>query len=100
MLVGMCDVIFADVAQQDQADIIGLNAHYYLKNGGHAYVSIKASCIDSTNIPKTVFAKELDKLRSKCFKPLEQLTLEVSHFSNTSRIHSEFIQDSFRIHSF
>jgi len=34
MLVGMVDVIFADVAQPDQARIVGLNAHMFLKQGG------------------------------------------------------------------
>ena len=35
MLLGMVDTIFADVAQPDQARIVALNAHYFLKNGGH-----------------------------------------------------------------
>jgi rRNA 2'-O-methyltransferase fibrillarin len=33
MLVGMCDTIFADVAQPDQARIVALNAQYFLKPG-------------------------------------------------------------------
>jgi len=33
MLVGMCDVMFADVAQPDQARIFALNAQYFLKVG-------------------------------------------------------------------
>eukprot|EP00951_Prasinocladus_malaysianus_P002067 scaffold14711_cov31-Prasinocladus_malaysianus.AAC.1 len=43
MLVPMVDVIFADVAQPDQARIVGLNAQYFLKTGGHFVISIKAS---------------------------------------------------------
>ena len=35
MLVGMVDVLFADVAQPDQARILALNAHHFLKNGGN-----------------------------------------------------------------
>lgn len=31
MLMGMVDTIFADVAQPDQARIVALNAHYFLK---------------------------------------------------------------------
>ena len=45
MLVGMVDVIFADVAQPDQARIIALNAHHFLKNGGHFVISIKVSLL-------------------------------------------------------
>jgi rRNA 2'-O-methyltransferase fibrillarin len=75
MLVGMVDVIFADVAQPDQARIVGLNAHMFLKNEGGIVVSIKANCIDSTAQPEVVFAKEVQKLREERIKPKEQLTL-------------------------
>lgn len=76
MLVGMVDVIFADVAQPDQARIVGINAQYYLKTGGHYMISIKANCIDSTAPAEAVFASEVDKLRALSLKPMEQLTLE------------------------
>jgi rRNA 2'-O-methyltransferase fibrillarin len=76
MLVGMVDTVFADVAQPDQARIVALNASYFLKVGGHAVISIKASCVDSTAAPEAVFAQEVSKLKSEGFKPLEQLTLE------------------------
>jgi len=76
MLVGMVDTIFADVAQPDQARIVGINAHLFLKNGGHTVVSIKASCIDSTAPPEAVFARELTKFTEENLRPQEQLTLE------------------------
>jgi rRNA 2'-O-methyltransferase fibrillarin len=76
MLVGMVDVIFADVAQPDQARIIALNAHSFLKNGGHIVISIKANCIDSTVEAAKVFASEVKKLQQEKIKPQEQLTLE------------------------
>lgn len=76
MLVPMVDVVFADVAQPDQARIVGLNAHLYLKVGGGILVSIKANCIDSTAAPEAVFAREVAKLRDERIKPKEQLTLE------------------------
>ncbi|KAF1986322.1 Fibrillarin [Aulographum hederae CBS 113979] len=76
MLVGMVDCIFADVAQPDQARIVGLNAHLYLKVGGGVVVSIKANCIDSTAAPEAVFAREVQKMREERIKPKEQLTLE------------------------
>jgi rRNA 2'-O-methyltransferase fibrillarin len=55
----MVDVVFADVAQPDQARIVALNASYFLKVGGHFIISIKASCIDSTASPEAVFAAEV-----------------------------------------
>jgi rRNA 2'-O-methyltransferase fibrillarin len=76
MLVGMVDVIFADVAQPDQARIIALNAHHFLRTGGHIVISIKANCIDSTVDAATVFAREVKKLQEERIKPQEQLTLE------------------------
>ena len=76
MLLSSVDVIFADVAQPDQARIVALNAEYFLKNEGHAVISIKASCVDSTAPPSVVFASEVEYLKSQKFKPLEQITLE------------------------
>ena len=40
---GMVDCIFADVAQPDQARIVAINAHHFLKNEGHVVISIKVS---------------------------------------------------------
>lgn len=37
----MVDTIFADVAQPDQARIVAINAHNFLKNTGHIVISIK-----------------------------------------------------------
>jgi len=79
MLVGMVDVIFSDVAQPDQARIVAMNAHMFLKNGGWFIVSIKANCVDSTAAPEAVYASEIDKLRKDKCKPKEQLTLEPYH---------------------
>ncbi|AET40026.1 rRNA methyltransferase NOP1 Ecym_5260 [Eremothecium cymbalariae DBVPG len=76
MLIGMVDAVFADVAQPDQARIIALNSHMFLKDQGGVVISIKANCIDSTVDAETVFAREVQKLRDEKIKPLEQLTLE------------------------
>lgn len=76
MLVPMVDCIFADVAQPDQARIVALNAHMFLKVGGGVVISIKANCIDSTAPAEAVFAQEVQKLRAERIKPQEQLTLE------------------------
>lgn len=68
--------MFADVAQPDQARIVALNSDMFLKNGGFAVMAIKASCIDSTAPPNTVFAQESEKLVAAEFKRKELLTLE------------------------
>jgi rRNA 2'-O-methyltransferase fibrillarin len=64
MLVPMCDVIFADVAQPDQSRILGLNASMFIKNRGHFVISVKASCIDSTQKPEHVYANEIEVLKA------------------------------------
>lgn len=42
-VAAMVDVVFADVAQPDQARIVSLNAQHFLKNQGHFVISIKVS---------------------------------------------------------
>lgn len=74
--LAMVDVIFADVAQPDQTRIVALNAHTFLRNGGHFVISIKANCIDSTASAEAVFASEVKKMQQENMKPQEQLTLE------------------------
>jgi len=72
----MVDVIFADVAQPDQSRILGLNASMFVKNRGHFVLSIKASCIDSTQKPEHVYANEIDILKEQKFRPVERISLE------------------------
>lgn len=76
MVMSMCDCIFSDVAQPDQARIVALNAHNYLKPGGYVVISIKANCIDSTAPAEAVFADTVKQLQAENIKPVEQVTLE------------------------
>jgi rRNA 2'-O-methyltransferase fibrillarin len=76
MLMPMVDVIFADVAQPDQARILGLNAAMFVKNRGHFVISIKASCVDSTKPPEVVYASEIEELKKEKFRPVERISLE------------------------
>jgi len=76
MLVPMVDVLFADVAQPDQARILAVNAHHFLKNDGGFVISIKANCIDSTAPAEHVFAQQVAELKKEQFKPREQISLE------------------------
>lgn len=76
MLVPMCDIIFADVAQPDQARILAVNAQMFVKNRGHFVIAIKATCIDSTKDPEIVFQAEVDKLKQEKFRPVGMLSLE------------------------
>lgn len=75
-IVEMVDFVFADVAQPDQARIIALNCRHYLKNGGIFMMAVKASCIDSTQEPKVVFAAEAAKLKKEGLAPKKFIVLE------------------------
>ena len=66
-LVGMVDMVFADVAQPDQARIIADNCKHFLKNGGHFLISIKAN---------PDFAKDVFEVRHLGFYALYLTTLE------------------------
>ena len=39
------DTIFADIAQPDQARIVAINGHNFLKTGGHFVMSMKVSIL-------------------------------------------------------
>jgi fibrillarin-like pre-rRNA processing protein len=58
-----CDVIYQDVAQANQAQILIENARMYLKDGGYIILAIKARSIDSAKGPKDVINAEISKLK-------------------------------------
>ena len=69
-----------------QARIVALNSQFFLKNGGHFVISIKANCIDSTAEPEAVFAGEVKKMQAEKMKPQEQVALNLS---KTTNLHCE-----------
>jgi fibrillarin-like pre-rRNA processing protein len=75
-LVENVDLIYADVAQPDQTDIVYSNALAYLKPRGIACVAIKASSIDSTKDPHVVVDEEIKKMEKLGFKLIERVDLE------------------------
>lgn len=60
--VGKVDVVYEDVAQPDQEDIMIKNARKFLKRGGYAILAIKSQSIDVTKQPKEIYEKLLDRL--------------------------------------
>eukprot|EP00069_Balaena_mysticetus_P007193 bmy_18997T0 len=76
-LIAMVDVIFADMAQPDQTQIVALNAHTFLCNGGHFVISVKPNCIDFTASPEAIFVSEgngVKNIRSQVFTERSRLT--------------------------
>ena len=72
----LVDVIFADVAQPDQARIIAINAEHFLKNKGGFVFSIKANCVDSVAKPEDVFDNQIQVLKSYKLFAKEKVSLE------------------------
>ncbi len=73
--VGKVDVIYMDLSQPDQADILIENAKMFLKDRGFALVAIKSQSISTVRKPKEVFKEVLDTL-SPYFEILEKIRLE------------------------
>ena len=64
-LVEKADVIYQDVAQPDQTDILLANVKAFLREGGHAVLALKARSIDVTKEPREIFNDEMEKLEDE-----------------------------------
>ncbi|MEM4166497.1 MAG: fibrillarin-like rRNA/tRNA 2'-O-methyltransferase [Candidatus Bilamarchaeaceae archaeon] len=73
--IGKVDVVYQDVAQPDQEDILIRNARMFLKKDGIAMLCIKSQSIDVVAEPKVVFDRVLKKL-SAFFEVIEKIKLE------------------------
>ncbi|WP_456482184.1 fibrillarin-like rRNA/tRNA 2'-O-methyltransferase [Methanopyrus sp.] len=75
-LVEQVDVIYQDIAQPKQAEVVADNAEAFLRPGGYVIVAIKARSIDVTKEPEDVFEDEERKLEERGFEVLEVIDLE------------------------
>jgi fibrillarin-like pre-rRNA processing protein len=64
-LVEQVDVIYQDVAQVEQTEILLKNVKVFLRDGGHALFMIKSRSIDVTKEPRDIFREEIEKLEKK-----------------------------------
>ena len=63
-LSGAVDIVYQDIAQKNQIEILLKNCAMLLKPGGHAMLALKARSIDVTQQPQAIFLaarKELEK---------------------------------------
>lgn len=70
------DVVYCDIAQQNQTEIAVANCNRLLREGGKLVLIVKARSIDSLKDPKDVFKEETGKLQAAGFKVLEVLDLQ------------------------
>jgi len=75
-LVPRVDLIYADVAQPDQALIVAKNAELYLKPTCWAMMAIKARSVDVTLPPQQVYDEQVEGLRTRGFEVLEVVELK------------------------
>lgn len=68
------DVLYEDVAQKDQAEILLKNAKLFLKDGGYAMIAIKARSIDVAKSSSLVF-EEQKKILERDLVVLKQVNL-------------------------
>ncbi len=72
----LVDVLYQDVAQPNQSEILIGNARRFLKSGGVAYVAIKSRSIDVIEKPKRIFIREETKLKEAGFTIVDRISLE------------------------
>ncbi|HDD69206.1 MAG TPA: fibrillarin-like rRNA/tRNA 2'-O-methyltransferase [Candidatus Korarchaeota archaeon] len=83
-IVSMVDVVYADVAQPDQVDILIKNCKVYLKDGGYAMIAVKASSIDVTKPPKEVYKMAERQIRGAGYEIIQ--TVELAPFDRKHAI--------------
>jgi fibrillarin-like pre-rRNA processing protein len=69
------DVVYQDVATDDQSEIIIKNTAAFLRDGGHAMLAVKSRSIDVTKPPGQIYRQEKEKLR-KYFEILDEVKLD------------------------
>ena len=75
-LVTEVDIVYEDVAQPDQVDILIRNSDLFLKNGGIAMIAVKASSIDVTLPPRKIYKRvEGEVLGTGRYELLETIDL-------------------------
>ncbi len=85
-LVSCVDVIYCDVAQPNPSQIVAENARLFLRSQGHVLLAVKASSIDVSKGPKSIFREEKQRLMEAGFEILDSTNLEPFH-----KKHSMFI---------
>ena len=69
------DLVYQDVAQKNQAEILIKNCKAFIKHGGYAMIAVKARSIDVTKKPVIVFREVERKLRNE-FHIIDKRRLE------------------------
>ena len=71
---GKVDVVYEDVADPSQAEIMVKNSEEFLKKGGHAMIAIKSQSIDVSKKPEEVYEQVLRAFGAK-FEILQKMSI-------------------------
>lgn len=63
--VEQADLVYQDVAHPEQTNIALENSRVFLRDGGNAFVALKARSIDVTKDPREIFRSEIEKLEGE-----------------------------------
>ncbi len=75
LILEKVDIVYEDVASDDQIPILIRNCEKFLKPNGFAMIAIKSQSIDVTKPPQQVYKECLEKLE-KYFEILEKVELD------------------------
>lgn len=74
-ILGKVDIVYEDVASNDQVEILIRNCEKFLKPEGFAVIAIKSQSIDVTRPPREVYKECLQELE-KHFEVLDKVELD------------------------
>lgn len=69
------DIIYSDVAQPNQGEILIKNARWFLKNDGYIIYAIKSRAIDTTENPAEIYKDEISQLENAGFQITDKINI-------------------------
>jgi len=70
------DVIYSDVAQPEQAQILINNARWFLKETGWSLLCVKSRSVDVTKDPQEIYKNQIEILEKNNFEVIEVVQLD------------------------
>ncbi len=74
--IGRVDLVYCDIAQQDQTEIAIHNCRVHLRTGGSLMLVVKSRSIDVVREPEEIFREERKKLEEAGFEVTQVVGLE------------------------
>ncbi len=75
-IISEIDLVYQDISQKNQTEILLQNVEYYLKPGGIIIFAVKSRSIDTFKSTKQVFEEQMQILRKNRIEILETRNLE------------------------